>query len=370
MKVKTILVLLILTLAQYTYCQCDSITVQTVSNFTPLSIDSLFEADGLRDGPDYYGATLYYPLNGNPNLKSIVLVPGFTETRQSVSEWARYFASRGFICMTIGTNSILEFPYLRAMALLDGMETIRQENNRLSSPLYQYIDTSNISVGGWSMGGGGAQLAAKMDSNIESVIAITPWLDPSTLIQSDFDHSVPVLILSGQVDQIAPPAQHANTHYNYIPNSTHKLLFEISGGDHYTALNPSTGNGDIGNVAYAWLKLFADNNPCYCDVLSIDSLNQNSTASNYQTNLNCSIVSIANNEYSNLKVKIFPNPTTSCFEIEFSKHNTIEYIIHDLFGQKVKHGTVSSGDVINIEELPSGIYFLILGQEGLKIVKQ
>ena len=106
MKIKTILVLLILTLSQYAYCQCESITVQTLSNFTPLSIDSLVESDGLRDGPDYSGATLYYTLNGGANLKSIVLVPGFSATQQSVSEWARYFASRGFICMTIGTNSL------------------------------------------------------------------------------------------------------------------------------------------------------------------------------------------------------------------------------------------------------------------------
>ena len=371
MKIKTILVLLILTLSQYAYCQCESITVQTLSNFTPLSIDSLVESDGLRDGPDYSGATLYYTLNGGANLKSIVLVPGFSATQQSVSEWARYFASRGFICMTIGTNSLFEFPYSRAMALLDGMETIRQENNRVTSPLYQHIDTSNISVGGWSMGGGGAQLAAKMDSNIESVIVFTPWLNTSTLIQSDLDHSVPVLIFSGQVDQVAPPVQHADVHYNYTPSSTPKLLFEISGGDHYTVLNPNTVNGDIGNVAYAWLKLFADNNPCYCNMLSTDSLNQNSTASTYQTNLNCTTVSIANKEYSYFKIKIYPNPTTSCFQVEFSKSNNIEYIIYDLFGQKVKHGTVSSGDVINIEGLPSGIYFLNLGQqEGLKIVKQ
>ncbi|HAQ71904.1 T9SS type A sorting domain-containing protein [Salibacteraceae bacterium] len=371
MKEKTISLLLILTLSQYAYSQCESISVQTVSNFTPLPIDSLFESDGLRDGPDYLGATLYYPLNGKSNLKSIVLVPGFTATQESVSKWARYFATRGFICMTIGTNSIYELPNLRALALLDGMKSIRKENNRVNSPLYQHIDTSNISVGGWSMGGGGAQLAAKMDTTIESIIVFTPWLNAATLIQSDLDHSVPVLIFSGQFDQVAPPFQHADLHYDYTPSSTHKLLFEISGGDHYNVLNPNTVNGDIGNVAYAWLTLYADNNPCYCNMLLTDSLNQNSTASTYQTNLDCPTLSIANKEYSDLKTKIIPNPATGYFQVEFSESHNIEYIIHDSFGQKVKRGTISSGDVINIEGLPSGIYFLNLGQqEGLKIVIQ
>ena len=76
--------------------------------------------------------------------------------------------------MTIGTNSLTDFPSVRANALIDGMETIRQENSRQSSPLYQKIDTNNIAVGGWSMGGGGAQLAAKMDPRIKAVLAITP----------------------------------------------------------------------------------------------------------------------------------------------------------------------------------------------------
>lgn len=286
MKVRTLLVLLIYVLSHSVYGQCESITLKSVSTYTPFSLDSLYEADGLRNGDDYDGATLYFPTNSEANLKSIVLVPGYKATQRSVSLWARYLAERGYVTMTIGTNALTDSPALRAKALLDGMETIRQENNRTDSPLFHKLDTENIAVGGWSMGGGGAQLAAVLDKRVKAVIAITPWLYPKTLVETDLNHTAPVLILSGQVDPTAPPASHSNVHYDYTPSNTKKMLFEITEGNHSTPLYPNTGNGDLGNVAYAWLELFVRGNGCYSQLLSTNALNQNSTASKHQSNLN------------------------------------------------------------------------------------
>lgn len=286
MKATTLLVMLMWAISHHGYAQCESITVESVSNYTALAIDSLLEADGLRNGDEYDGATLYFPVNSNKNLKSIVLVPGYKATQKSVRAWALYFAERGYVAMTIGTNVLTDSPALRAKALIDGMETIRQENKRRGSPLFKKIDTENIAVGGWSMGGGGAQLAAKLDGSIKAVIAIAPWLYPRTLESSDLDHAVPVLILSGQVDPTAPPQRHSDVHYDYTPATTKKMLFEITDGNHSTPLFPSTGNGDVGNVAYAWLGMYLQNNSCYAKMLSVNSLNQNSTASKHQTNLN------------------------------------------------------------------------------------
>lgn len=285
MKGKLILVLLIFFISNYSYAQCESVTVESVSKYTPLAMDSLFEADGLRNGPDYDGATLYFPTHGKSNLKSIVLVPGYKATQMSVSFWARYLAERGYVTMTIGTNALTDSPALRAKALVDGMETIRQENKRTGSPLFQKIDTENIAVGGWSMGGGGAQLAAALDKRVKAVIAIAPWLYPKTLVETDLNHTVPVLIISGQVDPTAPPARHSNVHYDYTPATTKKMLFEIIKGDHSTPLFPSTGKGDVGNVAYAWLETFLSGKDCFSQMLNTNSLNQNSTASKHLINL-------------------------------------------------------------------------------------
>jgi dienelactone hydrolase len=308
-------------------------------------------------------------MNGNSNFKSIVLVPGFQATQSSITNWAKYLASRGFICLTIGTNSLFDNPYLRAAALIDGMETIRQENNRMSSPVYQKIDTGNIAVGGWSMGGGGAQLAAKLEPRIKAVLAIAPWLNQGTLSASDLNHTSPVLIISGQIDPVAPPIFHSDMHYNYTPNTTHKLLFEILGGDHYTPLEPSTGNGDAGNIAYAWLQMYLNTDDCYCRMLGLDSLNQNATASKYLTNLVCAPLSTTTIAKLDLNVRLFPNPVSDEFLIQFSNQNQLEYSIHTISGQQMKYGKVRSGDKIKIEGFANGTYFLILEQQVFKLLK-
>ena len=69
--------------------------------------------------------------------------------------------------MTIGTNSIFDQPEDRKDALLDALVTIKDENTRVSSPLYNSIDTNRFALGGWSMGGGGAQLAAVEDTLLQ-----------------------------------------------------------------------------------------------------------------------------------------------------------------------------------------------------------
>ena len=367
-NIKSLFLFFILAFTQNAFSQCDSITVQNVTSFTPFALDSIVESDGLRNGPDYDNATLYFPTNGDDNLKSIVLVPGYLASQNFVAFWARYLTSRGFVCMTIGTNSLSDDPTLRASALLDGMKTIRQENNRTSSPLFERIDTSNFAVGGWSMGGGGAQLAAKIDTRIKAVLAIAPWL--GSFVSSDLNHTSPLLIISGQLDAFAPPILHADLHYTNTPSSTNKLLFEVSLGSHFTPLYPSTGNGDIGNLAYAWLKLFLDDNHCYCEMLGVDSLDQNLTASKYLTNLNCSTLSATNIEHSALNIQIFPNPATEEVNIKFPKQNQLEYSIYDVFGQQIKDGKVDSGDKIKIEGFASGTYFLHVDQQVFILLKK
>ena len=89
------------------------------------------------------------------------------------------------------------------------------------SSLRVKVDTTSIAVGGFLHGNGGAQLVPNLNPNISAILSLYPWLDnPSN---SDLNHSVPTMIVSGQLDAIAPPGIHANIHYNLIPNTTKKL---------------------------------------------------------------------------------------------------------------------------------------------------
>jgi dienelactone hydrolase len=355
-----------------TISQCEDISVELTTNFSPFQISSIIESDGLRNGDDYKDATLYFPINNTENLKSIILVPGYQATQSSVALWAEYLAKRGIVSMTIGTNSLNDLPAIRADALIDAMETIREENERVSSPLYHKIDINNIAVGGWSMGGGGAQLAAKIDSSIKAVLSITPWLWPNTLSELDLNHNTPVLIISGEVDPIAPNNQHSNVHYNYTPNSTPKLLFEVSEADHNIPLDPSIGNGDLGNVAYAWLQLFLYGDMCYCEFLETDLLDQNLTASNYLTNLNCATLDRTTIKISDLNFKLNPNPFSNTITINLKADEVGKIEIFSINGVLV-NTIVANKDItiLDTSNLTKGMYLLRLSSnDGKYVVKK
>ena len=43
------------------YGQCEAVTLESLSIPGPFSVAVLDEEDGIRNGPDYNGATIYYP---------------------------------------------------------------------------------------------------------------------------------------------------------------------------------------------------------------------------------------------------------------------------------------------------------------------
>jgi dienelactone hydrolase len=262
---------------------CDSITLDSISNPGEYTIGSLTEADGIRNGPDYNGATIYYPTNSTPPYSGMAIVPGYWSAQSTIQNWGPFLASHGIVTMTIGTNSIFEYPEARRDALLDALVTLKEENTRAGSPLLGQLDTTSLAVGGWSMGGGGAQLAAVVDPSIKAVMALCPWLDNGTLTPADINHSAPILFFSAENDAVAEPVLHADVHYDYTPISTSKMLFEIAGGGHQAANDPIGGGEYVGKIAVAWLKNFLVGDPCYCPLV----LDTPPTASKYLLNVTC-----------------------------------------------------------------------------------
>ena len=278
-----IIILLIILNSNLLLAQCESVNNNSASETGPYNVESISEEDGMRNGPNYSGATLFYPENAVPPFASIVIVPGYATLESSIQNWGPFFASHGIVTMTIGTNSIFDQPEDRKDALLDALETMRYENSRINSPMYNSIDTNRFALGGWSMGGGGAQLAAVEDPSLKAVIAMCPWLNTLTLSSSDLNHSSPVLIFSGQIDAISPPGVHANVHYDFTPQSTDKLIYEIELASHLIANGPEGGNGEVGRIALSWLKKYLIEDDCYCPLL----LDIPNNASYYMTNVEC-----------------------------------------------------------------------------------
>lgn len=345
------------------FAQCEDVTVASLTNPGPFEIATLTEADGLRDGPDYMGATVYYPTNATPPYVSIAIVPGFISEPSSVAAWGPFYASHGIVTIIIGTNSLFDFPEARAEALLDALETLREENNRVDSPLVDQLDIDRFAVSGWSMGGGGAQRAAVLDNTIKGVVAMCPYLNSPSL-----NHSSPVLIFSGQNDPTAPPAQHANVHYNATPDTTNKLLFEIENGNHSVANTPNGGDGAVGKIALSWLKLYLEDNECYCPLLAESLLDNPPSASNVQTNVECAPV-VLGVEENNETVSVYPNPTQNVVNI--SGNTPVSYKVFSPLGQLLMEGELlGNSKQIDLSSLTSSIYYVMVNDTTIKVLKE
>ena len=267
------------------------------NNYGPFQFSSFNESNDLITSENYLGATVFYPINAVPPYASIVIVPGAFSAEATLHQWGSYYASYGFIAMTIGINDYFNDDMSDlANSLLDAIEVLKLENNRLESPILNKVDIDNFATSGWSIGGGAAQYAATIDSSLKAVIALNPGLaiqdyencdnpayDYYCLVPEHLNHISPVLIISSEGDIENPTDQDAAVHYNYTPESTTKMLFELEGGNHETGLNPNSGSVELGEKAIHWLNYHLLDNLDYCDTL----LNIPSSASQFYTNLQC-----------------------------------------------------------------------------------
>ena len=330
----------------------------------------------------------------------------------TLQNWGPFLSSHGIVTMTIGTNALTDTPNQRKAALLDALITLKAEQDRVASPLYNSLDTNSVALGGFSMGGGGAQLAAVSDSTIKAVIALYPYL--SNASEEILDHSSPLLIISGELDFIAIPTQHANIHYNVTPSSTPKQRYEIQYAIHDPLSGPNGGNGEAGMKVLLWLKSFLTDGPCYCPPL----LTIPATASDFIHNIVCEdlfIQGCTNNQACNyselatidndsclfigdpcddenpntlddeiqkncecegtphvlvseldaLQVKIYPNPAASNFTVDFGRLNGVNTLIklYDSSSKLVFEKQSSSTLMIDVSGFAKGMYSLELSTD-------
>ena len=273
----------------------------------PYKYVTITENDGLRNGPEYKDGVVYYPLGGKSPYKSIVLTPGFGGGSADMSNWAVFYATHGFIAMTIGPNDeINDSHYQRGEGLLDGIETIIQENTRVGSPLYGLIDINSFAVSGYSMGGGAAHDAALIaQNNAKNIIKAIVSLNPTVLFEDcnicpeeEYDgkiyciclapelinHSIPSLIFAGEVEinelESYKGLLGQDIYYN-LPENTTKILFEGINSGHGFSASPY---GEIAEYSLNWIKYYLLNDNTECDSL----LQTPSSASIYLNNLKCS----------------------------------------------------------------------------------
>ncbi|HKU40055.1 MAG TPA: hypothetical protein VJR89_17970 [Polyangiales bacterium] len=212
---------------------------------------------GFRNGPDFAGATIYYPTgDAEPPFGCVTVVPGFTAYQSSIRQWGPFLASHGIITMTIDTNTTSDPPATRARALMDALMSCTGENDRMGSPINGKIAKDRLGVSGWSMGGGGTLIASAMNPTLRAGVSFAAW-GPS----GGSNNKVPVLMFEATADPLA--ASMSDGFYAQTPESTPKMLFEVQGSSHNVANSPTNHMGIIGLYGLSWWKVFLEGDERY-----------------------------------------------------------------------------------------------------------
>jgi pimeloyl-ACP methyl ester carboxylesterase len=232
-------------------------TEQTASTTGPYTV--MRYSMGLTDSPSYAGYDVDYPADAAPPFAGVAIIPGFIEGRSAVGEWGPFLASHGFAVITIDPNVNLDVPSTRATALWAAIGSLKEENTRSGGPLAGKVDVTRFAVMGHSMGGGATlQVANAHSAELKATIPLHPWNTTSAYGMV----TVPTMIMAGQNDGVAAPAQHATPFYNAIPASTAKAYVEFAGGDHYAADDPKT-NATSALLGLSWLKVHVEGDGRY-----------------------------------------------------------------------------------------------------------
>ena len=239
-------------------------------------------ADGIKDGAEFLAATIYYPVDADPPFAGIVACPGFTAYQDSVAPWGPFLASHGIVLMTIDTNTTGDSVDVRQGALLDALASLKAEQTRSGSPLNGKLDMTRFGLMGWSMGGGGTWLNANTHPELKSAMSLAGHIATQIGGAGQFTKvTVPTLLLAGDADTGILGLAMSQPVYESIPDSTPKILYEVSGASHFD-IQPQTGNNLFGMYGLSWQKVFLEGDMRYKQFLMLP---KPSNASDFKSNV-------------------------------------------------------------------------------------
>jgi predicted dienelactone hydrolase len=230
-------------------------TAASIVNDGPLAVTSY--TSGLPTSADYQSLTVFYPSAGTGPFVVVMISPGLTEILAYLQQWAQRFASYGYVAVFVAANDTnADSEATRAVGLWSAIAAVKGENTRSGSPLAGKLSNC-IVTSGHSLGGGASlTIANSYPTAIVGALGFNPY-DPLTTFSSIV---VPTLVITGQDDTTAPPAQHGLRQYNSMSPSISKEYVEIEGGTHQAALFPATIPGQY---AVSWIKLTVDGDARY-----------------------------------------------------------------------------------------------------------
>lgn len=261
------------------YVRGEDPTADSATKAGPFQVGQI--TDGFRDGPDFGGATIYYPKDAEPPFAMIVFCPGWLGNQSSDQKWAPFMTSYGIVFMNIDTNAPGDSVDQRQAAEVDALQSLLAENTRQASPLFGKLDADRVSLMGWSMGGGGAWMNAKKNPKLKAIITLAGHDLTAGGAQIASGITVPTLMFAGTADDPVLGLGMSQPVYEIIPDSTPKMLYEVSGADHFAFNDPAFLDGVPARYALSWEKVYLEGDMRYYKFL----LEKGPQASDFRTNL-------------------------------------------------------------------------------------
>jgi polyhydroxybutyrate depolymerase len=255
-----------------------------------------------------------------------------------------------------------------------------------------YVDLSRVYSAGFSNGGFFSfELACQLGSKIAAIGSVGGSMTPETLGNCNPQHPTPVIQIHGTTDPSvryygttwSVPVLNAISYWT-IYNSTNQTpvisnLPDLNSSDGSTVEDYVFKNGDsctsvehykvIGGK-HSWPEL--GGNPLIQNVDFNASTAIWNFVSQYDINgkIGCAASGIHENTNELNIIGIYPNPTTRYITVRNDLRNNLDYGIYSPLGEMVMRGVINSNsNLINLSSLTSGIYFLHIGHQTLKILK-
>jgi len=230
-------------------------TATSIVKDGPYSVTSY--SNGLPTSSAYKSLTVFYPTNASGPFVVVMVSPGLTEVLQYLQPWAQRFASYGYVAAFVEANDTNnDSEATRADGMWAAIGAIKGENTRSGSPLAGKL-SSCIVTSGHSLGGGASiSIANAHPKDVTAAHGFNPYDQTATFSSI----TAPTLIITGQNDTTAPPAQDGRRQYDSMSSSLVKEYVEIQGGAHTSAITPGTIPGQY---AVSWIKLNVDGDARY-----------------------------------------------------------------------------------------------------------
>ncbi|MWJ15886.1 lipase [Clavibacter michiganensis subsp. michiganensis] len=212
------------------------------------------------------GGVIYTPQDtGKAVLGAVVITPGFTDTNADEKELAELVASQGFVAFAIDTLDTGDLPDQRATEILAAADYLTGQ-----SAVRSEVSAKDVGLIGYSFGGGGTMQAAQARPSIKAAIGLMPFdfppaSDPNAQYPAYPKLTTPTLVITGQKDDVADPADFGKPAYDSIPAGTPKQYLELKGLDHYAGEH--TPVAAIRNAVTAFLKRYLDGNSAYAKLI-------------------------------------------------------------------------------------------------------